>query len=343
MSMAGKDVPKEVGIGLLGYGTVGSSVYQILKERADEFEKRFDQRYSVKKVLVRNIEKRRDIELSERVLTVDIDDVLGDPDIHVIIEVMGGVDPTFEYLSRALRTGRPVVTANKHLLAEKGEELEYIALEQGVPLRYDASVGGIIPVFSTLGGGVHAMDVTMIQGVLNGTTNYILSCMYNEGASYEDALKDAQLKGYAEPDPSMDLSGMDTAHKLCVLSRLVFGKFLPLKDVEVHGIGPQTEDRLVKAKHRGKKLKLVGSLDMRDLKEGDLPVGCVMLEEIGQKDRLYIYDGTENCILLDTKDTGMIIICGRGAGGPETATAVISDLLSIQVQDAGPAVSEEDG
>lgn len=320
---------REIGVAILGLGTVGTSVLKVLSARGEELAERYGVRFNVRWGLVRDLDKERDPAVPRDMLTTSMDDILGDPEVKMVVEVMGGVDPTFDLVLRSLATKRPVVTANKHLLAVKGPELEFAALENGVALRYDASVGGIIPVFSTLGGGIHAFQVTRIRGILNGTSNYILSSMYNNDLDYEEALMEAQEKGYAEPDPTMDVSGMDIAHKLCVLSRLVFGRFLPLEEVDVEGIGPGMAMAVPGAKHRGMKIKLVGTLSMEGSKAGQLPRAMVRPEEVGQEDPVYRFDGTSNCIVFDTMDTGEILICGRGAGGPETATAIVTDLLSI--------------
>jgi len=319
-----------IGVGLLGLGTVGSAVYTLLEDMSKEFEARFDVRFDVRKVLVRNMEKRRTVQVPDGHFTADIDEVLGDPDVKMVVEVMGGVDPTFDHVSKAIMTGRPVVTANKHMLAEKGAELEALALKEGVPIRFEASVGAIIPVVSALWGGIHALHVKEVTGILNGTCNYILSEMYNKDMDYSEALKKAQELGLAEPFPDMDLSGQDTAHKLCVLSRVVFGKFFPLDKVDVEGIGPGIGARVEGAKHHGKKVKLIGYLCRSGEEEG--PKAFVRPEEIGQTSCFYRIDGNDNMIKLSTYETGDINISGRGAGGKETATAVVSDMLALAMQ-----------
>jgi homoserine dehydrogenase len=329
--MGENEATRNIGVAILGLGTVGSSVYKLLKERDAEFKARFGIEFVVRKALVRDPEKDRGLDVPEGVLTTDIDEVLGDPEVQVVLELMGGVDPAFDHVSKALRTGRPVVTANKHMLAVKGTELELLSLEEGIPLRYEASVAAVIPIVAALGHGINALEVKRIRGILNGTTNFILSSMYDEGMSYEEALRIAQNRGIAEPDPEMDVSGMDAAHKLCILSRLVLGKFIPLDEVEVKGIGPEIEMMVQGSKRRGKKVKLVAELYLGDTGIGGRPGPFVEPMEISQDDCFYRVNGTENTIEIETFDTGRIEMTGRGAGGKETATAVVSDLLSIAV------------
>ena len=319
-----------IGVGLLGLGTVGSAVYDLLDDMAEEFVRRFDIRFDVKKVLVRNMEKRRSVQVPDLKFTSDIDEVLGDPEVKMVVEVMGGVESTFGHVSKAIRTGRPVVTANKHMLAEKGAELEALALKEGVSMRYEASVGAIIPVVSALWGGVHALDVREVSGILNGTCNYILTEMYNKDMDYYEALKKAQSLGLAEASPDMDISGQDTAHKLCVLSRVVFGRFFPLEKVDVEGIGPGIGLKVAGAKHHGRRVKLLGYL-CRSEEDGETSAS-VRPEEVEQSSCFYRVDGNENMVRLSTYDTGDINICGRGAGGRETATAVVSDMLALALE-----------
>jgi homoserine dehydrogenase len=319
-----------IGVGLLGLGTVGSAVYELLEDMAKEFATRFDVSFDVRKVLVRNVEKRRSVQVPDERFTSDIDEVLGDPEVKMVVEVMGGVDPTLGHVTKAIRTGRPVVTANKHMLAEKGAELEALALNEGVHMRYEASVGAVVPVVSALWGGVHALNVREVSGILNGTCNHILTEMYNKDMDYSKALKDAQNLGLAEASPEMDVSGQDTAHKLCVLSRVVFGRFFPLEKVDVEGIGPGIGVRVSGAKHHGRKVKLLGYLCRSD--EDGETMASVRPEEVEQSSCFYRVDGNENMVRLSTYDTGDINICGRGAGGKETATAVVSDMLAQAVE-----------
>jgi homoserine dehydrogenase len=327
--LAGKDV---LGIGLLGLGTVGSSVHKMLKERADEFAARFGVRIEVRKVLVKHFEKARSVKIPFEDLTVDYNQLLNDEHVDIIVEVMGGVDPAFEYISKAIMAGKPVVTANKHLLAVKGAELEALSKKHNVPLRFEASVGGIIPIVHAFGNVTHSMDIVKVRGILNGTTNYILTSMRFDRVEYDDALAQAQAKGYAEPDPTLDVSGQDTAHKLCVLCRLSFGMFLPLEKVSVTGIGPETMDMIEAAKHMGHNVKLVGTLTMNKAKYGDLPKAVVAPEELVKEDPMFGVNGSLNCIVIETKDTGTITLSGRGAGGSETATSVVSDILALAVK-----------
>lgn len=326
---------KTIGIGILGLGTVGSAVYRLIKEKGDDYSKRFGLKPEVRKVLVRNLEKQRAVAIPQNLLTTKFNDVLNDKGVDIIVEVMGGVAPAFDYVTMALRNGKPVVTANKHMLAENGEEIEALSKEKGVPFRFEASVGGIIPIVAGLNEGLHSLDIVKVRGILNGTTNFILSSMRFDGMGYDEALKLAQDKGYAEPDPRLDVEGLDTAHKLCVLSRLAFGRFLPLSQVKVKGIGPETKTLIAGAIHLGRNVRLVGTLSMVGLGPGKLPKASVAPEEVVKEDPLFNINGSMNCIALETRDTGTITLSGRGAGGKETATAIVNDILAIAVQDPG--------
>jgi homoserine dehydrogenase len=326
---------KTIGIGILGLGTVGSAVYRLIKEKGDDYSKRFGIKPEVRKVLVRNLEKQRTVAIPQNLLTTKFNDVLNDKGVDIIVEVMGGVAPAFDYVTMALRNGKPVVTANKHMLAENGEEIEALSRDKGVAFRFEASVGGIIPIVAGLNEGLHSLDIVKVRGILNGTTNFILSSMRFDGMEYDEALKMAQEKGFAEPDPKLDVEGYDTAHKLCVLSRLAFGKFLPLSQVKVKGIGPETKTLIAGAIHLGRNVRLVGTLSMVGIGPGTAPTATVAPEEVVKEDPLFNINGSMNCIALETRDTGTITLSGRGAGGKETATAIVNDILAIAVQDPG--------
>jgi len=326
---------KTIGIGILGLGTVGSAVYRLIKEKGDDYSKRFGIKPEVRKVLVRNLEKQRTVAIPQNLLTTKFNDVLNDKGVDIIVEVMGGVAPAFDYVTMALRNGKPVVTANKHMLAENGEEIEALSRDKGVAFRFEASVGGIIPIVAGLNEGLHSLDIVKVRGILNGTTNFILSSMRFDGMEYDEALKMAQEKGFAEPDPKLDVEGYDTAHKLCVLSRLAFGKFLPLSQVKVKGIGPETKTLIAGAIHLGRNVRLVGTLSMVGVGPGKAPTATVAPEEVVKEDPLFNINGSMNCIALETRDTGTITLSGRGAGGKETATAIVNDILAIAVQDPG--------
>jgi len=326
---------KTIGIGILGLGTVGSAVYRLIKEKGDDYSKRFGIKPEVRKVLVRNLEKQRTVAIPQNLLTTKFNDVLNDKGVDIIVEVMGGVAPAFDYVTMALRNGKPVVTANKHMLAENGEEIEALSRDKGVAFRFEASVGGIIPIVAGLNEGLHSLDIVKVRGILNGTTNFILSSMRFDGMEYDEALKMAQEKGFAEPDPKLDVEGYDTAHKLCVLSRLAFGKFLPLSQVKVKGIGPETKTLIAGAIHLGRNVRLVGTLSMVGIGPGKAPTATVAPEEVVKEDPLFNINGSMNCIALETRDTGTITLSGRGAGGKETATAIVNDILAIAVQDPG--------
>lgn len=227
---------KDVSIGLLGLGVVGSGVIQIVEEHQEELVHQLGCGVKVDKVLVRDIEKARQIEINHDLLTTNSDDVLANPDIDVVVEVMGGVDTARKYILEALKAKKHVITANKDLIALHGPELEKVAQENGCDLFYEASVGGGIPLLRGLSDGLVSDRIQQVMGIVNGTTNYILTKMDKEGQSYEDALQKAQELGFAEADPTADVEGLDAARKMVILARLSFFTNVELDDVDVVGI-----------------------------------------------------------------------------------------------------------
>ena len=224
-------------IGLAGCGTVGGGLAQIIQKNTDWIAKRTGRELVIKTVLVRELKKQRAVQFSsETLFTTDPDVILNDPAIDIVVELMGGIDAAFTFVSGALNKGKSVVTANKALLAEKGEELFALAEKQGVGLYYEASVGGGIPVVQTLKESLAGDKINSLTGILNGTANYILSEMSLRGIDFVQALQEAQEKGYAEADPELDIEGMDAAHKLVILIRLAHGQNYPLSRLDVRGI-----------------------------------------------------------------------------------------------------------
>src|SRR5512140_2131293 len=222
---------REVGIGVAGFGTVGGGVLSILERHQREIEARLGARIVVRKVALRDVEKSRVVELPPGVLTTRVDDLLDDPEIAVVVELIGGTDEAFSLVARALGRGKHVVTANKALLATRGDELFRIAAEKGVDIYYEAAVCGGVPVIRTLREALASDRITSIHGIINGTTNYILSAMAEGGAPLASALAEAQRLGFAEADPTLDVSGGDAAQKLCVLAQLAFSTWVKPSEV----------------------------------------------------------------------------------------------------------------
>jgi homoserine dehydrogenase len=302
-------------VGLLGHGTVGAAFATLLAERADEIERFNGQRPVLGGVLTRS--------------RGDFEEILEDADL--IVEVMGGIDPAREYLMRAIRSGKDVVSANKQLLSQYGEELFEAAREEGVKLRFEAAVAGVVPVVRVLEESLSATPIDRIHGIVNGTTNYILTEM-SKGSSYAEALADAQRNGYAEADPSDDVSGRDAAAKMAILARLAFGSPVHLNDVRYEGIERLHADDLEYARELGLGLKLVGTAERIDagvsvrvhptLLYGGHPLASV--------------SGPFNAVTVESQTITEITMSGPGAGGRQTASAVLGDVVSVMTGGARP-------
>jgi len=313
-----------VRIGMLGCGTVGQGVVRILNETAGTIERATGHRLEIARVLVRDAQADRP-GLDPAVLTTDVEDILGDDSLDIIIEVMGGVDPTHEWLVRALGHGTSVVTANKQLLARFGPELLAAADEGRSELRFEASVCAAIPVIKVLRESLLAAEIESVMGIVNGTTNYILSEMRRSGMSYADALAQAQDLGYAEADPTEDVGGADAAAKMAILSSIAFHTRVLIDDVPYTGIDRLQADDVDIAHELGFVMKLLGIARLVDgavsvrvepaLVPGDHPLASV--------------GGADNAVLLESSMVRQIMLEGPGAGGIETASAVVSDVLSI--------------
>jgi homoserine dehydrogenase len=313
-----------VRIGMLGCGTVGQGVLRILHETAGTIERATGHRIEVSKVLVRDLQADRP-GVDPAVLTTDPEDILGDDSIDIIVEVMGGVDPTHEWLLRALGHGTSVVTANKQLLARFGPELLAAAEEGGSELRFEASVCAAIPVIKVLRESLLAAEVDSVMGIVNGTTNYILSEMRRSGMSYADALSQAQDLGYAEADPTEDVGGADAAAKMAILSSIAFHTRVLIDDVPYSGIDDLQSDDVDIAHELGFVMKLLG---VARLVDGAVSVR-VHPALVPADHPLASVSGADNAVLLESSMVRQIMLVGPGAGGTETASAVVSDVLSI--------------
>ncbi len=302
-------------IGLLGHGTVGSAFVTLLDERAGEIERVNGRRPVISGVLTRS---RGDF---ERVLD----------GAELIVELMGGTQPAREHLLAAMRAGRDVVSANKQLLSQHGEELFAVAREQGVLLRFEAAVAGAVPVVRLLEESLAVTPIERIHGIVNGTTNYILSEMAR-GSTYEQALSEAQRKGYAEADPSDDVSGRDAAAKMAILARLAFGAPVRLEDVPYEGIEHLRSDDLEYARELGLGLKLIGTAERRD---DGLSVR-VYPAFLYAGHPLSSVSGPFNAVTVESEAITEITMSGPGAGGRQTASAVLGDVVSVMTGGARP-------
>ena len=316
---------KDVSVGLLGLGTVGSGVIKIIEDHQEVLVHQLGRGVKVDKVLVRNIEKARQIEIDHSVLTTNSDDVIANPEIDVVVEVMGGVDQARNYILEALQNKKHVVTANKDLIALHGPELEEVARQNGCDLFYEASVGGGIPLLRGLTDGLVSDRINQVMGIVNGTTNYILTKMAQEGQSYEDALQKAQELGFAEADPTADVDGLDAARKMVILARLSFFTNVELEDVEVEGIS--TLD--LKDIEHGKKLDLTMKLiGFANKNENQIEVS-VQPTFLAKTHPLASVSDEFNAVYVNGEAVGETMFYGPGAGSLPTATAVMSDVVAV--------------
>jgi homoserine dehydrogenase len=302
-------VSEPIAIGLLGRGTVGGAFAELVETRADEIDAAAGRRPRIAGVLRRG--------------EGDFDAILADSEI--VVELIGGTDPARDYVLRALRAGRHVVTANKQLVARHGDELFEAAREEGVQLRFEAAVAGVVPVIRVIQESLAATEITKVFGIVNGTTNFILTEMAVTGATYEDALGRAQELGYAEADPTEDVNGADAAAKMAILARLAFHTEVGLDDVAYEGIEEIQPDDIAYAKELGLSLKLLGVAERRD---GGISVR-VFPCFLHRGHPLAPVEGPFNAVMVEAPTITEITLSGPGAGGTETATAVLGDVVSI--------------
>jgi homoserine dehydrogenase len=326
----------EVGVGLLGYGTVGASVSRMLAESGEEIERATGHRLRVVRALVRDVAKERTFPAADGVLTTDFAELRDDPDVDIVAEVMGGVQPAGDYVRELLRAGKPVVSANKQLVAREGADLFATASDAGVQLRFEASVCAAIPVVKVLRESLIATNVHRVLGIVNGTTNFILSQM-ERGAAYADALAVAQERGYAEADPTDDVEGLDAAAKMSILATVAFGSRVTPDEVETRGITDLTSAHIAAAAELGMVVKLVGIATLAG-EEVDVRVQPAFVE---RSHPLAAVDGPFNAVMLQGDAIREITLEGPGAGGTETASAVVADLVSV-VGTAGTGFLQND-
>jgi homoserine dehydrogenase len=307
-------MPERFGVGLLGFGTVGSAFAELLEARADEVEALTGLRPELTGVLTRS--------------RGSFDDILAAS--QLVVEVMGGLDPARDYVLRAMAAGKHVVTANKQLLSQHGEELGAAARSNGVQLRYEAAVAGVVPVIRVLQESLAAAHVDRLHGIVNGTTNFILSRMADTGASYADALAEAQELGYAEADPTEDVNGRDAAAKMAILARLAFNTPVHLDQVPYEGIEAITADDMEYARDLGLGLKLIGTAERVD---GGLSVRVHPVFLYGEHP-LASVNGPFNAVTIESQAITEITLSGPGAGGPQTASAVLGDVISAMIPPA---------
>lgn len=312
-------------IGLLGFGTVGSGVVKIIEENGDLIRARLGVGLHVGKALVRDPAKPREVSLKDGRLTTRPEDILEDPGIRIVVEVMGGIEPARSYMLRALSLGKHVVTANKEVMARHGGEILQVAREHGARVRFEASVAGGIPIIKSLEECLAADRIRQIMGIINGTSNYVLTEMSVKGKTFEEALADAQSRGYAEADPSADVEGLDAANKLAILASIAFGTSIGPEDVYTEGITRITPLDIEYAKELGYVIKLLGIAgDTGGRVEARVHPTFIPFEH-----PLAFVNGVFNAILVEGNAVGDLMLYGRGAGDLPTGSAVVSDIIDI--------------
>lgn len=316
----------------MGAGTVGAALIGRLVADRDAIRLKSGVDLEVKRVAVRDLAKERPFDLKKDRLTDDAMSVVTDPSIDVVVEVIGGLDPAGDLVLAALRSGKPVVTANKELIATRGQEIAEAARRAGVSVMYEAAVGGGIPVIRPLAESLAGEDIDTVSGIVNGTTNYILAAMAEEGRSYDDALREAQRLGYAETDPADDVSGRDAAFKTAILASLAFGERVPPWEVQCEGIEGVSAQDVAEATKRGEVIKLIGSAQR---------VNGVVRATVGPKSLpaghpLAGISGVTNAIFIEGPSVGRLLFTGPGAGGQATASAMIGDLIQVASRGRGP-------
>lgn len=316
---------KPVKVGLLGLGTVGTGVVRIVEGHHDDLMSQVGSPISIHKILVKDKRKPRSIAVDPSKLTEDPTEIVRDPEINVIVEVMGGIVPTKELILEALDRGKHIVTANKDLMALHGPELLAKAQEKGCDILYEASVAGGIPIIRTLIEGFSSDRITKIMGIVNGTTNYILTKMSEEGAAYEDVLKEAQALGYAEADPTSDVEGLDAARKMTILATLGFRANIALEDVDVRGISSVTQEDIGYAKRLGYEVKLLGIAERQD----DYISVSVQPTMVKASHPIASVGGVFNAVYVHGEAVGETMFYGPGAGELPTATSVVADLVAV--------------
>jgi len=307
-------------VGIIGVGTVGTSVAQILKDNADVISARAGVDIVVKCGIVKDLTKDRGLDIK---LSDNVNDVLDDDEIDVVVELMGGVEDAFEVVKRALSSGKAVVTANKALLAYHRYELQDMAKD--IAFEYEASVAGGIPIINALRDGLSANHIESIMGIMNGTSNYMLTEMRDSGVSYDAILKEAQDLGYAEADPTFDVGGYDAAHKLLILASIAYGIDAKPEDILIEGIENISQEDIAFAKEFGYVIKLLG-IAKKDANEVELRVHACLINE---EEMIAKIDGVMNAISVVGDKVGETLYCGPGAGGDATASAVVANIIDI--------------
>ena len=316
-----------VNVAVLGAGTVGSQVIRLIQEEGGDLAARAGADLNIQSVVVRNVSAPRDVEIDPALLTTDANQAIDDADL--VIELIGGIEPPRTLVLRALSQGKTVVTGNKALLAAHGPELYEVAAQNGADLYYEAAVAGAVPVVYGLRESLAGDKILRVLGIVNGTTNFILDSLTSTGASYEDALAEAQRLGFAEADPTADVEGLDAAAKCAILASLAFHTRVSIDDVAVEGISSITADDIAEAEAGGNVIKLLAIAERVTKDDGTEWVSVRVHPTLVPRDHaLANVNGAFNSIVVDGESAGRLMFYGQGAGGAPTATAVLSDVVA---------------
>lgn len=321
-------------IGIIGYGVVGQGVVKVLKNRSKFLRAKYETDFFIKTIADRSITKKSNPALNDTLLTTDYNAILKDPDINVVVELIGGLSPAKDIVMRALKAKKHVVTANKALIAECGLELFKQADASGCSILFESAVGAGVPIIRTITEGMAGNKFNGLYGIINGTCNYILTAMSKNKLTFAQALKEAQEKGYAESNPTLDISGMDTAYKLAILVFVTMGKFVNVKDIHVEGINHISHDDIEFAESLNLTIRLL-AIGKKIGNKLDVRVHPTMIP----KDHgLATVNGIDNAIFLDSDPMGDVFIEGQGAGQMTAAMGVVSDLVNLGIRVDAPAV-----
>ncbi len=319
---------KYISVGVIGFGTVGTGTVRILLNNRQIIKERTGLDIRLKRIADLDIERERGISVPRDILTTDVDDILNDEEIDVVVELIGGIHPAKDFIIRAINSKKHVVTANKALLATEGNDIFAEAQKKGVSVGFEASVAGGIPIIKVMQEGLVANKILNIYGIINGTSNYILTKMTEEGKDFSIALKEAQTLGYAEADPTFDIEGIDSAHKLTILSSLAYGIPFSYNDVYKEGITRITPQDIEFARELGYRIKLLAIAKAVD-NEVEMRVHPTMIPNDYMIAKV---DGVFNAIYVDGDAVGSTLYYGRGAGEMPTGSAVVSDIVDIGIK-----------
>ena len=316
---------KKITIGMVGFGTVGTGVMKILRTNRNLINKRLGAAIEVKKIVDLDIKSDRGIRLRKGILTKDVNEILNDPSIDLIVELIGGVESAKKILLAAMKQGKQIVTANKALLASHGAELLNAAHKSGVDIGFEGSVAGGIPIIGALKEGLTGNRIRVILGILNGTANYILSKMTDEGGKFSEILQEAKKQGYAESDPSLDVEGLDTAHKLAILISIAYGTVISYEDIYTEGISHIEPIDIEFARELGYRIKLLAiAREISSQVEARVHPTLIPHDHLLSK-----VDGTYNAVFIDGNAVGPSMFYGKGAGMMPAASAVVSDIIDL--------------